>query len=47
MFALALLILALLFFGFGFAVQILWYAAVIMVILAVVSYVMRGNHRTV
>lgn len=37
--ALALLILAIIFFGVGFALKVLWYAAIIALILALVSFV--------
>ena len=39
MLALALLILALILFGGGFAYSVLWYAAVIVIILALLSFV--------
>lgn len=39
MLALALLILAILLFGFGFAVKVLWWAAIIALILALVSFI--------
>jgi hypothetical protein len=38
MVALALVVLAVLLFGGGFAVSILWYAAVIVLVIAAVSY---------
>lgn len=45
MMLLALIILAILLFGGGFALNILWFAAVIVLVLAAVSYVMghRGS----
>lgn len=38
MVALLLVILAIILFGFGFTLKVLWYAAIIAVLLAVISF---------
>jgi len=40
MLAIALVILALIIFGVGFAIKVLWYAALVVLVLALVSFVM-------
>lgn len=40
MLAIALLIIALIVFGIGFAVKVLWYAALVVLVLALVSFLM-------
>ena len=36
--AILLIVLAIILFGFGFVVKVLWYAAIIAVLLAVISF---------
>ena len=42
MLALILLILAIILFGIGFTVKVLWYAAIIALLLAVISFAVRA-----
>lgn len=44
--AIALIILAVILFGVGFAVKVLWYLAVIALVVALVSFI-AGRSRTV
>jgi hypothetical protein len=43
MLALALLILALILFGGGFAYSVLWYVAIAVIVLALVSFLFGGR----
>ena len=43
MLAIALIIIALLLFGGGFAYNVLWYAAVILAVLAIISFISGRN----
>ncbi len=43
MLAVLLVLLAIVLFGFGFTVKVLWYAAIIALLLAVISFFARSS----